>query len=102
MLALVPARTHSSHAQSGQKECRYDRRAGVSDAEAASNLLLRATSYLLNEQLAGTRQPVLANREAINILCEAGRKIAQNERRQPLRRSILSKLRGSLYNPSPF
>ncbi len=72
-----------------------DRRRGVSELETASQILAHAVNYLVSEQLAGTRSPVESNREAIALLCAAGRELALEERRRPARRSIAAWLRGA-------
>lgn len=72
-----------------------ERRRRRSDLESASKLLSHAVEYLIAEQLMGRRSPVQANREAVAILCEAGRMIAQQERRKPARSSIAAWLRGA-------
>ena len=72
-----------------------DGREGPSELEIASRLLAHAVNHLVSEQLAGQRSPLAANREAIAILCEAGRNLALVERREPARIVIASWLRGS-------
>ena len=101
MLSSSPIRTLPHQARPGVEEFARDRRADVSEAEVASLMLLHAISYLVTEQLKGTRQPVSANREAIQILCAAGQTMAGVERRQPVRLSILGRLRRSLYQALP-
>lgn len=72
-----------------------DEREGTSELELASRTLSHAVNYLVNEQLAGHRSSLAANREAIAILCDAGRGLALVERREPARRAIASWLHGS-------
>lgn len=76
-----------------------ERRCGISDAVLAATMLSHAVAYLLNEQLAGGRSPVQANREAIQILCQAGDAIARTERREPERRLVAAWLRKVRRNP---
>jgi hypothetical protein len=72
-----------------------ERRRGRSDLERGSALLSHAVEYLVSEQLAGRRHPIQPNREAIAILCEAGRQIQAEERRKLAKASIASWLRGA-------
>lgn len=65
-----------------------ERRCGISDIELAAAMLSHAVAYLINEQLAGRRSPIQANRDAIQILCQAGEALALTERREPGRRFI--------------
>ncbi len=44
--------------------------------------LAHTVSYLVSEQLAGLRYPTQDNRDAIALICEAGRRMAGQERRQ--------------------
>ena len=73
----------------------FDERQGPSELEIASRILSHAVNYLVTEQLAGQRASLPANREAIAILCNAGRGLALAERRDPARRALASWLRGS-------
>ena len=66
----------------------FERRRGVSDMELAAKKLYSATQYLVLEQLEGRRSSPKANRQAIAILCEAGRRLVKSERRQPARQSL--------------
>jgi len=70
--------------------------------ELAAAMLSHAVAYLLNEQLAGGRSPVQANREAIQILCQAGDMITRTERREPERRLVAAWLRKARRNPKIF
>ncbi|WP_263382174.1 hypothetical protein [Granulicella arctica] len=63
----------------------FERRRGVSDMELAARKLYSATQYLVLEQLEGRRGSPKANRQAIAILCEAGRRLVKTERRHPAR-----------------
>lgn len=67
--------------------------------EFAAAILSRAVAYLIDEQLAGRGFPLKANREAIQILCQAGEAIAHTERREPERRLIAAWLRKTRRNP---
>lgn len=98
MLSSSSIRPLPHQAEYGWKEFGRDRRSGLSDVEIASLMLLHAISYLTKEQLKGNR-PVLANRDAMKILCAAGQAMAVTERRRPLRLSMLGWLRRSLYQP---
>ena len=60
-----------------------ERRCGISNTQSAAAILSHAVAYLIDEQLAGRRFPLKANREAIQILCQAGEAIAHTERREP-------------------
>ena len=74
-----------------------ERRCGISDMELAAAMLSHAVAYLIEEQRAGRRLPLQANREAIRLLCQAGDAVACGERREPARQLIaawLSKARG--------
>lgn len=73
----------------------YDQRGGASDLEVASQMLSHAVHYLISEQLAGRRVSAQANREAIAILCSAGRQLGEVERREPARNAIATWLRGA-------
>jgi hypothetical protein len=70
-------------------------RQSQSDLERAAEILAHAVQYLVDEQLLGRRDPVQANRQAVAILCQAGRELEQNERRAPARRSVATWLRGA-------
>ena len=72
-----------------------DDRTGASELEVASRILSHAVNHLVSQQLAGQRPCLSANRDAIAILCSAGRDLAVIERRDPARRAIAAWLRGS-------
>ena len=76
-----------------------ERRCGISDTVLAATMLSHAIDYLLNEQLAGRRSHIQANREAIQILCQAGDAITRTERREPERRLVAAWLRKARRNP---
>jgi hypothetical protein len=92
---LLPNLSDTSTVKSSPLLFITERRRLTSDLEIASGVLSRAVEYLVSEQLNGRRNPVQANREAIAILCEAGRKLSQEERRKPARRSIAAWLQAA-------
>ena len=75
------------------------RQAKISELEVAATILRRATCYLIEEQMAERCTSVYANRDAIRLLCYAGRQIASNERRAPAQRSIRAWLQNILFEP---
>lgn len=75
-----------------------ERRRQTSDLELASQKLAHAVNYLVLEQLEGRRHSIPANREAIALLCHAGRTLEKVERRGSARASIAAWLRGPSLN----
>ena len=69
-----------------------DRRRGISELSSAALTVAHAVDYLVTEQLAGRRLPVQANREAVDLLADAFVQLANTERREPERQSLLSRL----------
>lgn len=71
------------------------RRPGISRLEAASKTLSHAVNYLVTEQLAGHCLSARDNRDAVALLCAAGRDLARHERRAPAQRATAAWLRGA-------
>ena len=69
-----------------------DRRRGVSELSLAALTADHAVDYLVTEQLAGRCLSVQANRDAITLLADAFVQLATTERRDPDRKSLLSRL----------
>ena len=70
-----------------------ERRSLNSELELAADTLGNAVHYLVTEQRIDRRVSMQANRDAIGILCEAAREIAQQERRSAARKSVASLLK---------
>ena len=64
-----------------------ERRSLESELELAADTLGNAVHYLLSQRR--------VNREAIEILCQASRHIAQQERRRAARKTIAASLRAA-------
>ena len=70
-----------------------DRRAGMSAMVHASRLLAHAAEHLVREQMTGRGGPAI--REAIGLLCEAGERLLQVERRSEDRAEMAAWMRGA-------
>ena len=65
-----------------------ERRSLQSELELAADTLANAAHHLVTEQDPGQGASSRAKRDAIAILCQAGREIAQQERRSAARQAI--------------
>ena len=98
-----PMQSNESSSRGVHEEKPYllgpERRCGVSDLELAAAMLAHAVSYLIGEQLVGRRFPPQANREAVQILCQAAEAVESIERREPARRLIAAWIRKTHREP---
>ena len=70
-----------------------DRRAGLSSVVHASRMLAHATEHLVRAQMTGRGGPAV--REAIGLLCEAGERLLETERRAESRAEMAGWMRGA-------
>lgn len=96
-----PPVSRSSHSTpSGAKQFfDADRRQQASELEVSSLILRHATYYLIEGQMGEQCTSVLANRDAVGLLCHASRQIISQKRRVPARSSIRAWLRSILFEP---
>jgi hypothetical protein len=97
----IPSTFLTESSRNSRTHSRSQRRRATSDLERASTKLSHAVEYLVAEQLEGRRSPVSANRQAVAILCDAGRKLASEERRRPARGRIREWLRSAALFRAP-
>ena len=66
------------------------------DLQRASEMLSHAVEYLVSERINGRRSPILANQQAIEILCQSREELAKRERRNLAQRSLDISIRNIL------
>ena len=70
-----------------------DRRAGMSTVVHASRVLAHAAEHLVRQQMTGRGGPAV--REAIGVLCDAGERLLELERRAEGRADMAVWMRGA-------